>query len=72
MQVDNIFNNILINLGDNYPQAPPSGGTLRMREVINEVNRTDDSKNDFIYTSGIKISDYLTAEKIIDKQGRDV
>jgi hypothetical protein len=72
MQVDNMLNNILINLADNYPQAPPSGGTLRMREVITEVNRNDDSKNDFIHTSGIKISDYLTVEKQTDKKGRMV
>lgn len=40
--MDNILHNILINLSDHYPQAPPSGGTPRMREVITEVNRVDD------------------------------
>ena len=35
IQVDNILQNILINLADNYPQAPASGGTPRMREAIN-------------------------------------
>ena len=42
IDIDNILNNILINLADNYPQAPASGGTPRMKEVINEVNRLDD------------------------------
>ena len=31
IQLDNILNNILINLADSYPQAPPSGSTPRMR-----------------------------------------
>ena len=30
-----------------------------MKEAIQEVNRTDDEENDFIFTCGIKISDYL-------------
>jgi hypothetical protein len=59
IQVDAILQNILVNLADMYPQAPPSGGTPRMREVITEVNRVDDTQNDFIYTSNIKISDHI-------------
>ena len=35
IQVDNIIHNILINTADNFPQAPASGGTPRMREAIN-------------------------------------
>ena len=31
IDIDKILNNILINLADNYPQAPPTGGTLKMR-----------------------------------------
>jgi fumarylacetoacetate (FAA) hydrolase family protein len=34
IQIDSILKNILINLADLYPQAPPAGGTSRMREVI--------------------------------------
>ena len=30
-EMDNIFENILINIADNYPQAPAAGGTPRMR-----------------------------------------
>ena len=30
-EVDLILKNILINLADSYPQAPISGGTIRMR-----------------------------------------
>ena len=29
-----MLNNILINLADYYPQAPASGGTPKMREII--------------------------------------
>ena len=43
VSTDRIISNILINLADSYPQAPASGGTPRMREVITEVNRVDDS-----------------------------
>ena len=53
------MHNILINLADNFPQAPASGGTPRMRESINEINRTDDEENDLIWTCGIKIGDYI-------------
>jgi len=63
LEVDNILNNILLNLADCYPQAPISGGTPRMREAINPVNRGDDPQNDFIFTSGIKIKDYLKTTK---------
>ena len=63
IQIENILDNILINLADSYPQAPISGGTPRMREAINEVNRVEDEQNDFLYTSGIKIRDYLEDDK---------
>jgi hypothetical protein len=42
LKIDGFLNNILINLADSYPQAPISGGTPRMREVITEVNRVED------------------------------
>ena len=54
-----MIHNILTNLSDSYPQAPTSGGTIRMREVTSEVNRVEDDENDLIYTSGIKIKNYL-------------
>jgi hypothetical protein len=72
IQVDNILQNILINLADMYPQAPPSGGTPRLREVITQVNRVDDAQNDFIYTSSIKISDYIDIEIQKDQKGKDI
>ena len=79
VETDNILHNILINLADSYPQAPASGGTPRMREAINEVNRVDDEENDLIHTCGIKISDFLsiesqdnlTNEKIIFDESED-
>ena len=62
VETDNILQNILINLADSFPQAPASGGTIRMREVINEIDRTDDEENDFIMTMNIKIKDYIKVE----------
>ena len=59
MEVDNIVNNILINTADNYPQAPPSGGTPRMRDVITEIDRVDNPDNDLIFSSGIRLSNYV-------------
>jgi CRISPR/Cas system-associated endoribonuclease Cas2 len=59
-ELDSILAHTLNNLADLYPMATPSGGTLRMRNIINEVNRVDDEENDFIFCNGIKISDYLT------------
>ena len=64
IETDNILHNILINVADNYPQAPISGGTPRMREVITEVNRIEDEENDLIWNSGIKISDFLDVKDI--------
>ena len=31
IDLDSMLNNILVNLADAYPEAPPSGGTPRMR-----------------------------------------
>ncbi len=57
LEADNMMNDILINLADNYPQAPPSGGTPRMRDAILELNRVEDEENDLIFANGIKISE---------------
>ena len=61
-RTENIYNNVLKNLADLYPQATPSGGTPRMKEVIAEINRTEDENNDLIYANGIKIKDYFGKE----------
>ena len=68
-ETDHILHNILVNLADSYPQATASGGTPRMRAVINDVNRVDDGQNDFIVANGIKISDYLQLEEGKDEYG---
>jgi hypothetical protein len=47
LEADNLMNDILVNLADNYPQASVSGGTPQMREVITEVNRVEDGHNDY-------------------------
>jgi hypothetical protein len=33
-KIDQIINTILNNLADYYPQAPPTGGTHRMRQAV--------------------------------------
>ena len=53
------MNDILANLADNYPQAPPSGGTPRMRDVVFELNRVEDEENDLIFANGIEIGKYI-------------
>lgn len=41
-RMESMIKSILINQADYYPQAPITGGTLKMNNVINEVNRVDD------------------------------
>lgn len=53
------MSDVLVNLADNYPQAPAAGGTPRMRDVIMDLNRVEDEENDLIFANGIKISDYV-------------
>jgi hypothetical protein len=61
---------ILVNLADYYPQAPITGGTLRMKEVINEVNRVDDEANDLILSNDIRIDKYLKLVAKKDENNR--
>jgi len=37
--VDHTLNQSLNNLSSYYPQAPPTGGTARMREVLLSIDR---------------------------------
>ena len=69
MEVDNMVNNILLNTANNYPQAPSSGGTPKMRNVITAVDRSDNPDNDLILLSGIKIGDYVEVKKDQDEYG---
>jgi hypothetical protein len=57
-----MISDILVNLADLYPQAQPTGGTPRMREVIAEINRVEDEENDLIYANNIKIGDFINKE----------
>ena len=59
MEVDNMVNNILLNIANNYPQAPPSGGTPRMRDAITDVNRSDNHDNDLIFRSKTNLYNYV-------------
>ena len=65
---EQILRSILINQADNYPQAPISGGTPRMQEVISDIDRTDDEENDLIWTSRNKISDFLKVKNQGDQR----
>jgi hypothetical protein len=58
-----MLNSILSNLADNFPQAAATGGSLRMKEVINQVDRVQDEENDLIFANGLKISDYLSTQE---------
>lgn len=53
---------MLDNLSDYYPQAPATGGTAKMKEVILNINRTDDEENDLICTNNIRIGRHLKLE----------
>lgn len=59
IKAENIYNNILANLADLYPQAQPTGGTPRMREVLKEINKMEEEENDLIYANNIRIKDYI-------------
>lgn len=63
IESDYLLSTILLNLTDNYPQAPASGGTPRMRDAILDINRVDEEENDLIYANGIKITDFINAHK---------
>jgi hypothetical protein len=62
IEIDCILKNIMINLADSYPQAPASGATPKMKDVINDVNRADDEENDLIYANNINIREFVQYE----------
>jgi len=37
--VDHTLSQVLLNLSAYYPQAPPTGGTPRMREALLSIDR---------------------------------
>ncbi len=51
------------DLASHYPQASAGGETARMREVILNVNRSEDETNDLIFTKNIQIEKYLKKDK---------
>lgn len=55
LELESIVKDVLINLADYYPQAPVTGGTLRMNSAINEVNRVEDEENDLIFSNGLSV-----------------
>ena len=61
-EIEYFLENILVNIADSYPQAVATGGTPRMKDVITDLNRSDDRRNDFLYRNGIDIKDYLKLE----------
>jgi len=47
---------VLKNLADYYPQAPPTGGTPKMRAILASVNRMDDDEYDLILAHNIQVT----------------
>lgn len=60
---------MLINLADNYPEAPAAGGTIRMRDAVLDIQRVEEEANDLIFASGIKIQDFIIKEKKENPRG---
>lgn len=69
-KIEEITNNILINLSDYYPQAPITGGTPRMNNIIEQVNKVENEENDLIFANDIKISDYLDLFTYSEQSGK--
>jgi hypothetical protein len=61
--IDNYLKELLNDLASHYPQASAGGETARMREVILNVNRSEDETNDLIYTKNIQIENYAKKDK---------
>ena len=61
--IDNYLKELLNDLASHYPQASAGGETARMREVILNVNRSEDETNDLIYTKNIQIEKYAKKDK---------
>ena len=57
--IDKELSEIFTELSAHYPQAPTTGATAKMREVIADVNRTQDEQNNLIFSSDIKIAKYV-------------
>ena len=48
---------IMANLEDSYPQATATGGTLKMRETLNNINRAENEEYDLIYANNISLTE---------------
>ena len=60
--IDEELREVLYQLAGNYPQAPPTGVTPRMKRVLTDINRSQDEKNDFIVINNFKIHQYIPNE----------
>jgi len=47
---------VLGNISPYYPQAPPTGGTPRMREALLAIDRSYNEELDFLYTQNLKLT----------------
>lgn len=68
LKAEDIYNSILGNLENLYPQAPPTGGTPRMRDSIREINKMEQEENDFLFANDIKIQNYINQNKERNQQ----
>ena len=42
-----------------------------MREVVTHIDRTDDERNDFLFTNNIRIADYMEEREDIIDEGNE-
>lgn len=52
---DHTLTNAVKNLAPYYPQAPPTGGTPRIREALLAIDRNYNSELDFLSTQNLKL-----------------
>ena len=69
IEVELMMEDIMANLQDNYPQATATGGTLKMRETLNNINRTENEEYDLIYANNISIKEYFTTDSLKKEDG---
>jgi hypothetical protein len=57
--IDSMLKEVLSQLAKHYPQSSSMTGSARMKEVIPNINISQDGHGDLIFTSIIIISKYL-------------
>lgn len=58
-EMDSLLESILTNLADSYPMAPATGGSQKMRQNVQDINRTDNEAYDLIFANKISIEEHI-------------